>query len=69
MVSKEIRHGVTFLHGKGYYSKEDREVLLIVVRKYEMQNVLRRIRYIDPNAFISISDASGVYGKGFDNIK
>jgi uncharacterized membrane-anchored protein YitT (DUF2179 family) len=69
MISKEIKHGVTFLHGKGYYSKEDREVLLVVVRKYEMQNVLRRIRLIDSNAFISISDASGVYGKGFDNIK
>jgi uncharacterized membrane-anchored protein YitT (DUF2179 family) len=69
MVSKEIKHGVTFLHGKGYYSKEEYEVLLIVVRKYEMQNVLRRIRDIDSKAFISICDASGVYGKGFDNIK
>jgi uncharacterized membrane-anchored protein YitT (DUF2179 family) len=69
MVSKEIKHGVTFLHGKGYYTKEEREVLLVVVRKYEMHNVLRRIRDIDPKAFISISDASGVYGKGFDNIK
>ncbi|MDR2556103.1 MAG: YitT family protein, partial [Bacteroidales bacterium] len=69
MVSKEVKHGVTFLHGKGYYTKEEREVLLIVVRKYEMHGVLRRIRDIDPKAFISISDASGVYGKGFDNIK
>jgi uncharacterized membrane-anchored protein YitT (DUF2179 family) len=69
MVSKEIKHGVTFLHGKGYYTKEEREVLLIVVRKYEMSGILRRIRNIDPKAFVSISDASGVYGKGFDNIK
>ncbi|MDR1975098.1 MAG: YitT family protein [Bacteroidales bacterium] len=69
MISKEIKHGVTFLHGKGYYSKEEREVLLVVVRKYEMQSVLRRIRDIDAAAFISITDASGVYGKGFENIK
>jgi uncharacterized membrane-anchored protein YitT (DUF2179 family) len=69
MISKEIKHGVTFLHGKGYYTKEEREVLLLIVKKYELQDLLRRVKDIDPTAFISISDASGVYGRGFDNIK
>ena len=69
MVVNEKKRGVTLLHAEGYYSKHESQVLLIVVRKYELQSTLRRIRDIDPNAFMSITNATGVYGKGFDHIK
>lgn len=69
MLTHEMKRGVTLLHGQRYYSKEGSEIVMAVVRKYEMQNVLRRIRDIDPEAFTSITNASGVYGKGFQNLK
>ena len=69
MIVDEKKRGVTLLHAEGYYSKQESQVLLLVVRKYELQSILRRIKDIDPNAFISITNATGVYGKGFDNIK
>lgn len=69
MISTEMHRGVTLLDAKGYFSKEKSNVLLAVVRKYEMQNVLRRIRDIDPDAFTSVTKATGVYGKGFQMLK
>ena len=69
MIVDEKKRGVTLLHAEGYYSKQESQVLLLVVRKYELQSILRRIKDIDPNAFMSITNATGVYGKGFDNIK
>ncbi|MDE5606366.1 MAG: YitT family protein [Bacteroidales bacterium] len=69
MISTEMHRGVTLLDAKGFYSKEQSNVLFAVVRKYEMQNVLRRIRDIDPDAFTSVTQATGVYGKGFQALK
>lgn len=69
MISNEMHRGVTLLDAQGHYSKEKSEVLLAVVRKYEMQSVLRRIRDIDPDAFTSVTKATGVYGKGFQALK
>ncbi|MDE5609238.1 MAG: DUF2179 domain-containing protein [Bacteroidales bacterium] len=40
-----------------------------MARKYELQSILRRVRDIDPNAFMSITNTSGVYDKGFENVK
>lgn len=69
MISSEIQRGVTVIDGKGWYSKENVEVIMVVVRKYEIQSLLRRIRDLDPDAFTSVTNASGVYGKGFDRVK
>lgn len=69
MVTEEKHRGVTLLNAEGYYSKHETKVLLIVVRKYELQSLLRRVKDIDPDAFLSITNATGVFGKGFDVIK
>lgn len=69
MITHEKNRGVTLLHGEKYYSQTETQVLWVVVRKYELQGILRRVRDIDPSAFMSITNTSGVYGKGFENVK
>lgn len=69
MITHEKNRGVTLLHGEKYYSQTETQVLWVVVRKYELQGILRRVRDIDPAAFMSITNTSGVYGKGFENVK
>lgn len=69
MISTEMKRGVTIIDASGYYSKAKAPIIFAVVRKYEMQNVLRRVRDIDPDAFTSITKATGVYGRGFEHIK
>ena len=61
--------GVTVLDGKGWYSKQDIKVLMIWCRKIESVTIFRIVKSIDENAFISKTNANGVYGKGFDVMK
>ncbi len=68
-IANEIGRGVTLLDGRGWYSKEDISVLMVVVRRYETSTVFRTVKEIDPEAFISVANVMGVYGKGFDPIK
>ncbi len=68
-INQEIHRGVTVLNGMGWYSKQESHVLVVLVRKPDATNILRAIKQIDPNAFISMSRVVGVYGQGFDKIK
>lgn len=65
----EVHRGVTALQSVGWYSKKDSKVLLIVSRKYQMNEVIREIKSIDPKAFVSVSTAMSVYGEGFEEVK
>ena len=68
-ISKEMHRGVTVLDGKGWYTKQDTKVLMVLTRKTDLNLMLRYIKQIDPHAFLSVSSVNGVYGKGFDTIK
>lgn len=68
-VTNDLHKGVTVLDGEGWYTKQSRKVLMIITRKTELKIILRYIKSIDSNAFLSVSSVTGVYGKGFDTIK
>lgn len=65
----EVQRGVTALQSVGWYSQQESKVLLIVARKYQMNEVVNEIKKIDKKAFISISTAMSVYGEGFEEVK
>lgn len=68
-IIKDLDHGVTVLDGKGWYTKEKAQVLMVIVRKTDLNIVLRYIKSIDPDVFMSVSSVTGVYGKGFETIR
>ena len=68
-ITQELHRGVTVLEGKGWYTKEQTEVLMVLTRKTDLNLLLRYIKAIDSEAFLSVSSVSGVYGKGFQQIK
>ena len=68
-INARVRRGVTQVEGKGWYSKENVELLLVLTRKYESQDVFNLIKEIDPDALVSQSFCHGVFGEGFDKIK
>lgn len=68
-INTDLKRGVTALHATGWYSKEDRRVLVIMARKYELNDLYRIIKGIDNEAFISVASVMGVFGKGFDPLK
>ena len=64
-----VRRGVTALESVGWYSQQSGKVLLIIARKYQMNEVINEIRGIDKKAFISVSTAMSVFGEGFEEVK
>lgn len=68
-IAFDMKRGVTVLPAKGWYSKEDKEVIMVVTRKSDLNLLLRYVKSIDPEAFLSVSTVMGVYGQGFDTIK
>ena len=65
----EVHRGVTALHSVGWYSQQESKVLLIVARKYQMNEVVNEIKRLDKKAFISVSTAMSVFGEGFEEVK
>ena len=68
-IAYDMKRGVTIIPAKGWYTKEDRDVLMVVTRKADLNLLLRYVKSIDQDAFLSVSSVMGVYGQGFDEIK
>ncbi len=68
-INKNVSRGVTVLDGTGWYTKENVKVVMTVVRKRESSLIFRKLKEIDPDAFISMGSVMGVYGQGFDKMR
>ena len=68
-ISKDVKRGVTCLKGYGWYSKKDIEVVMVIARKDDKPKILKIVKEIDKNAFISIAKVMGVFGRNFEEIK
>ena len=68
-ITHDLHRGVTVLDGKGWYTQTPTEVLMVITRKTDVNLLLRYIKAIDPDAFLSVSSVNGVYGRGFEAIK
>lgn len=64
-VMTALDRGLTWLNGTGAYSKTDKKIICCAVHKSEYAKVKRRVKEIDPKAFIIITDAGEVLGEGF----
>ncbi|MBQ9184375.1 MAG: YitT family protein [Bacteroidales bacterium] len=68
-ITTNLHRGVTVMPAQGWYTKEDSHVLMVISRKSDLNIMLRYIKAIDPDAFLSVASTTGVYGRGFDAIK
>lgn len=59
---QEITRGVTRIPAKGGYTKEDKEILMIVITRYELYLLQKIINEVDPHAFTNIVQTTGIFG-------
>lgn len=72
IAGKILRHmgrGVTALKGRGLYTGNDCEVLLIVVNRSEVSRLKELVYETDPGAFVILADVREVLGEGFKEWK
>lgn len=68
-INNDAKRGVTVLDGEGWYSKKPIKILMVWCRKIEAPGIMRLVKGIDDNAFITQGAVNGVFGKGFDMYK
>ena len=61
-IHASLVRGITMIPAKGAFSNETREMLMIVITRYELFDLERIIQEVDPNAFTNIVQTTGVYG-------
>ena len=69
LITRDLHRGVTAIEGKGWYTQNEMQVLMVITRKSDLNLLLKMIKRVDPDAFLSVSSVTGVYGKGFETIK
>lgn len=60
----KLHRGVTILDGHGAYTDVPHPVIYTVISPLQVEHLKRIVREIDPNAFLVISETSGVFGNG-----
>ncbi len=64
-IQEEAGRGTTGLYAKGLYTNKDKMLLLCAVSRNEVAQIKRIIKETDDKAFIMITNAREVLGKGF----
>lgn len=68
-ITDETGRGITALPGKGWFTQQERDVLMIIGRKTDRPQIMRIVKDVDNDAFISVSKVSAVFGQNFDPIR
>lgn len=57
--------GITLLSGEGAYAHKEKKVILCVARKHSFPKVRDVVKELDPHAFVIVSSATEIFGKGY----
>lgn len=68
VITNELDRGLTILDGKGGYTDEKKDVLLVVIQKNQELYLKKLVKNTDPNAFIIVSNVHEVLGEGFKSL-
>jgi len=64
-ILNDLKHSATMYKGEGVYTHEDKQIIITVCKRSEALRLRRRVKEIDPGAFIIITKTSEIAGKGF----
>jgi len=67
-LTNTLGRGVTILHGEGAYTHREKQVLMCVVKRSESVEIRKLVKNIDEDAFLIVTDAKNVFGRGFGDI-
>lgn len=65
-ILSDLRRGVTALAGKGMYTGQERSVLICALTVTEVHNLKAVVNREDPTAFVVVSAAQEILGRGFN---
>ncbi len=67
-ILQTLHHGATISYAEGAYTHENKTILHTVCRRIEAVKLRKKIKEIDPSAFIIITTSSEIIGRGFRGV-
>jgi len=61
-IHSKLTRGITMVPAKGGYTEEEKDMMFIVITRYELFDLQRVINDVDPHAFTNIVETSGILG-------
>ncbi|PLS15496.1 hypothetical protein CVD28_22545 [Bacillus sp. M6-12] len=61
-IHSRLVRGITRITAKGGYSNETRDMMMIVITRYELYDLERIIKDVDPKAFTNVIETTAVFG-------
>jgi uncharacterized membrane-anchored protein YitT (DUF2179 family) len=68
-IMRDLKRGVTALHGMGMHAQQEREVLLVATTVSEMSGIKAAVKAEDPKAFVIVTPAQEILGLGFQPLE
>jgi len=68
-ILNDLERGGTYLKGEGMFTGDEKQIIYTVVSRREVAVLEEYISKIDPDAFITVMNASEILGEGFQNLK
>ena len=67
-ILEELDVGATLLKGSGAYTRQNKEMILCVVKKRQAPDLEELVKEEDPHAFMILTNADEIYGEGYKNL-
>src|SRR5690606_36948898 len=61
-IYKRLVRGITMVPAKGAFSNQEKDMMIIVITRYELYELEHVIKEVDPEAFTNIVEAAAVFG-------
>lgn len=68
-ILKDLNRGGTFLKGEGMYNHTEKKIIYTTIPRKQLPQLIHFIHEIDPNAFLSVLEASEILGEGFSSLR
>jgi len=64
----DLNRGGTLIEGRGMYKQDEKKIIFVNVSRRELAILQDYIHGVDPEAFVTVIDASEILGKGFKSL-
>lgn len=68
-ITHETGRGATVWDAQGYWTGDQKKMMLVWCRQTDVDSILRIAHEVDPTAYVTTSTVRSVYGNGFDCLR
>jgi uncharacterized membrane-anchored protein YitT (DUF2179 family) len=61
-IHDKMVRGITIIPAKGAYTKQDKNMMYLVITRYELYDLEQIIKEVDPDAFTNLVQTTGIFG-------